>query len=514
MHEIFISYRRIDTETSGGHLYSDLCRAFGGDAVFMDTRAGGIEWGADFEAALQRALENCEALIVLIGPQWLKCERKPGQRRIDAPDDWVRREIATALKLEKRVFPALFQGAAFPASDDLPEELRALNFHKKQAYPITERHWDGDEQELTQFLTAIPKLKTLYDMVISQSGISVLKELIRKDPVVNYKVRSSTQLIEAADREVDEIGKLKAIHDALHEIESKCLIPIRDKRGALDLDRARSKFTQKDDEIRQLLQDLASQQPSSNAALPKILEDDLKDLLADTAEAFKNEFEGRAATDHDRLSAMLIAALEELISGTMAPLSDAIDFAAGRFQLQTVCDFMTSVADPPGSALPASGGEFARLSAGANALNELRQLLDLRLQEHGLLQRLDATLREVLLGQRGPAGSGGIGTSTLFIDWRKIIRLRVRLSNEVAKDTNKEMQSSVAYIVGLEPDIETAIQEAKESEAINQLSYYFNEVGDLFRDADQKLKELCRDLRGTTAGLKEILLQFGVAANV
>jgi hypothetical protein len=90
----------------------------------------------------------------------------------------------------------------------------------------------------------------------------------------------------------------------------------------------------------------------------------------------------------------------------------------------------------------------------------------------------------------------------------------VRLSNEVGKDTNKEMQSSVAYIVGLEPDIETAIQEARDSEAVNQLSYYFNEVGDLFRDADQKLKELCRDLRGTTAGLKEILLQFGVAAHV
>ena len=76
------------------------------------------------------------------------------------------------------------------------------------------------------------------------------------------------------------------------------------------------------------------------------------------------------------------------------------------------------------------------------------------------------------------------------------------------------MQSSVAYIVGLEPEIEKAIQEAKESEAINLLAYYFNEVGDVFRDADQNLKEFCRDLRGKTAGMREILLQFGVAACV
>ena len=82
-------------------------------------------------------------------------------RRLDATDDWVRQEIATALKLEKPVLPVLFQGAAFPSCEDLPENLRKLGFHKCQAYPISERRWDDDARDLVASLTRFPKLKTL-----------------------------------------------------------------------------------------------------------------------------------------------------------------------------------------------------------------------------------------------------------------------------------------------------------------------------------------------------------------
>src|SRR6516225_4100962 len=86
MREIFISYRRVDTEASGGHLHADLGRLFGSNSVFMDTRPGGIPWGANWEKWLKDALEGCEALIVLIGPHWATCERSPGLRRLDVPD--------------------------------------------------------------------------------------------------------------------------------------------------------------------------------------------------------------------------------------------------------------------------------------------------------------------------------------------------------------------------------------------------------------------------------------------
>jgi hypothetical protein len=237
--EIFISYRHFDTESSGGHLYVDLRRMFGKDAVFMDTREGGIQWGADWEKSLNDALQGCEALIVLIGPQWTTCESSPGLRRLDAPDDWVRGEIATVLKRGKQipVVPVLFQGAGPLTPDKLPEELRTLGFHLRQGYPISERTWEADTQRLVDALTALPRLKQLHDLATGERGIRLLERLIRDDAKAADAVSRSRAVIETTDRGVDEIRLLKNIHDALHQIESKSLITIRDELQEIELKR-------------------------------------------------------------------------------------------------------------------------------------------------------------------------------------------------------------------------------------------------------------------------------------
>jgi len=98
LHEIFISYRCVDTEQAAGHVYADLRRAFGGDSLFMDVRDHGIASGDEWDQSLREALQRCDALIVLIGPLWATCERTPVVRRIHAPDDWVCGEIATGLR--------------------------------------------------------------------------------------------------------------------------------------------------------------------------------------------------------------------------------------------------------------------------------------------------------------------------------------------------------------------------------------------------------------------------------
>ncbi len=157
MPEIFISYRRVDTEESGSHLYDNLSQVFGENSVFMDIKPRGIPWGADNEKATGQALEECEACVVLIGPRWLTCTRD-GRRRLDAPDDWVRREIVAALGSSKQVFPVLLKGASPPEEKDIPEELRLLRFHCIQAHPVSETRWEQDTQLLFEKLTLIPKL--------------------------------------------------------------------------------------------------------------------------------------------------------------------------------------------------------------------------------------------------------------------------------------------------------------------------------------------------------------------
>ncbi|OUL84662.1 hypothetical protein CA602_19305 [Paraburkholderia hospita] len=86
---IFISYRRIDSKAYAGRLFDRLSQHFGADHVFMDIE-GGIQRGEDFADALQRAVESVDAMIILIGRQWLTCTGHNGRRRLDQPDDWVR----------------------------------------------------------------------------------------------------------------------------------------------------------------------------------------------------------------------------------------------------------------------------------------------------------------------------------------------------------------------------------------------------------------------------------------
>ena len=65
-------------------------------------------------------------LIAVIGKHWLISPDEEGRRRLDDPEDFVRIEIATALKRGVRVIPVLVDGASIPRSGDLPDDLKPL----------------------------------------------------------------------------------------------------------------------------------------------------------------------------------------------------------------------------------------------------------------------------------------------------------------------------------------------------------------------------------------------------
>jgi flagellar biosynthesis GTPase FlhF len=121
---IFISYRRIDSEGYAGRIYDRLAPYFGNDAIFMDV--DDIPAGVDFVKYLEKEVQSCDVLIALIGRQWLNVKDEHGIRRLDNPNDFVRIEIATALKRDIRVIPVLLGGAQMPNVSDLPENLQSL----------------------------------------------------------------------------------------------------------------------------------------------------------------------------------------------------------------------------------------------------------------------------------------------------------------------------------------------------------------------------------------------------
>jgi len=123
---IFISYRRDDSAGYAGRIADRFIQHFGEDRVFRDFDFIDIELGSSSVEAIQRAVDSSEVLIAVIGKNWLTATDAAGRKRLENPDDYVRIEIATALKRNMRVIPLLVQGASMPSADELPEDLAPL----------------------------------------------------------------------------------------------------------------------------------------------------------------------------------------------------------------------------------------------------------------------------------------------------------------------------------------------------------------------------------------------------
>jgi CHASE2 domain-containing sensor protein len=127
---VFISYRRDDSTVTAALLLSQLTSRPEFADAFMDI--DDIGYGDDFVAAIDSALRQADVVLVVIGPKWAEML----QARLRG-DDWVRHEVATALKLRDaearpgrsplRVLPVLVGGASPPATAALPEDLAGLS---------------------------------------------------------------------------------------------------------------------------------------------------------------------------------------------------------------------------------------------------------------------------------------------------------------------------------------------------------------------------------------------------
>jgi hypothetical protein len=67
---VFISYRRDVSDYSVEWLYSRLAAELGSENVFRDRDS--ISPGEDFVEEILAAVDACDALLALIGPQWIQ----------------------------------------------------------------------------------------------------------------------------------------------------------------------------------------------------------------------------------------------------------------------------------------------------------------------------------------------------------------------------------------------------------------------------------------------------------
>ncbi len=150
---VFISYRRGDSEGQARALSIELGELIGKDSVFMDVDS--ISLGRDFRQVLHERLEASDIVLVLIGPNWLESEDAAGNRRLETPGDFVRQEIASALKLDIKVTPVLLQGASMPGLDRLPPDLQDLVY--RNGFELSHTRWVSDVKEMFKRLGLMAK---------------------------------------------------------------------------------------------------------------------------------------------------------------------------------------------------------------------------------------------------------------------------------------------------------------------------------------------------------------------
>jgi hypothetical protein len=141
---VFLSYRREDSRADAGRLYDRLSAHFGAASVFMDI--DDIAAGENFVEKLKHTLNQCDVLLLVIGPRWHSITDDEGRPRLFSPNDFVRLEVQSALERGIGLIPVLVGGARMPERGELPSQLAAVVLH--QSIQISDERFHEDVDRL------------------------------------------------------------------------------------------------------------------------------------------------------------------------------------------------------------------------------------------------------------------------------------------------------------------------------------------------------------------------------
>src|SRR6516225_716572 len=205
--KIFISYRRGDDPGNTGRLFDHLQQAFGPEQLFMDVDS--IAPGLDFVRVLEEQVGQCDVLLAMIGPRWFDALDQHGSRRIDDPNDFVRIEIESALKQDKRVIPVLVGETRMPRLEDLPEAIRPLA--RRNAVRMTHERFRADAHSLIRALQqALDEAEALRQARVEAAPRAQTEaERRREEEAANARAKGQREAEEQARREKEQARREK-----------------------------------------------------------------------------------------------------------------------------------------------------------------------------------------------------------------------------------------------------------------------------------------------------------------
>ena len=136
--DIFISYRRADSDWITSRLRSDLAERFGSRRVFMDVQH--IQPGQVWRDVIDMAVRHCQVGVVVITANWFDrlapADGSPAKR----DQDVLRYEIRALIDHGKPIIPVLTPDAPADRLQQLPDDLMGLG--SRQALVITPSGWE------------------------------------------------------------------------------------------------------------------------------------------------------------------------------------------------------------------------------------------------------------------------------------------------------------------------------------------------------------------------------------
>jgi formylglycine-generating enzyme required for sulfatase activity len=145
--KIFVNYRRDDARDMAARIRDRLAATFGDANVFMDV--DDLMAGQRFDKELEKALGETDVFLAVIGPRWLDLlAERLGGWVTGEKHDYVREEIAGALRRGIVVIPVLVERTPLPRADALPQDIRELVLHQK--HTVTHERFGRDVEDLAE----------------------------------------------------------------------------------------------------------------------------------------------------------------------------------------------------------------------------------------------------------------------------------------------------------------------------------------------------------------------------
>ena len=157
-YDIFISYRRSDGFATARLIYDRLTQLGYRVSFDMETLRSG-----DFNTQLYERIENSRDVIVIVSADALKFREKPEH-------DWLRLEVAHALKHKKNIIPVFLRDVVIPQKEDMPEDVAALVM--KNGVTASEEHFDSAMNKLKRLLHSRRKIK--HKLLLAVAGVFLL----------------------------------------------------------------------------------------------------------------------------------------------------------------------------------------------------------------------------------------------------------------------------------------------------------------------------------------------------